>query len=142
MEKKGIITEKGELNRQVRKINSLITILRNCFRELYEWIQTLKGSPLKSRSIGAMLSDYYSDRNAGAYSNKAKINNLKDFSDSIAFVSENNILTVEDLETLLSEKQAAFDISSAERKKNRQGDFGAEQNERQTFCFSRRKSHR
>ena len=112
--------------------------MRNCFRELYEWIQTLKGSPLKSRNIGAMLSDYYSDRNAGAYSNKAKINNLKDFADSIAFVSENNILTVEDLETLLSEKQAAFDISSAER----QDDFRAEQNERQTFCFSRRKSHR
>ncbi len=117
MEKNGIITEKGEFNRQVRKINSLITILRNCFRELYEWIQTLKGSPLKSRNIGAMLSDYYSDRNAGAYSNKAKINNLKDFADSIAFVSENNILTVEDLETLLSEKQAAFDISSADRQR-------------------------
>ncbi|MBQ6481166.1 MAG: MobA/MobL family protein, partial [Anaerolineaceae bacterium] len=78
MEKKGIRTEKGNLNRMIRAANALLKKLIARYQQLAAWIKEIKenlNEPV-SPSLNLLLLEYLEKRNAGTYSNKAKINNL------------------------------------------------------------------
>ena len=99
MEAKGIVTDKGELNRWIKSTNSLLANLRRKLAGLIEWVGTLKEklSQPKPKTLADLLIAYYDKRNAGAWSGKARIANLKEMSRAVNYLTEHNIATLEEL---------------------------------------------
>ena len=114
MEEKGIRTDKGELNRWIKATNRLMLDLRKKIKFLFGWITEIKEELYKPKtpSLADLLITYYNDRNTGAWSRKAKGNNLKEFSDAVNYLTENEIFTLEELEARLSSVSAKFDALS------------------------------
>ena len=52
-------------------------------------------------TLAELLADYCDARNAGAWSNKAKISNLKRFAAAAAYLQENDLHTLDDLRARL-----------------------------------------
>lgn len=66
------------------------------------------------------MGEYYSIRNAGAYSNKAKVGNIKRYSEDFAFLESKGLHTVEDLESYVSGLSCRmFDLNESMRKKSK-----------------------
>lgn len=114
MEEKGIRTDKGELNRWIKATNRLMLDLKKKIKSLFGWITEIKEELSKPRtpSLADLLITYYNDRNAGAWSRKAKGNNLKEFLQAVNYLTENGIYTLEELEARLSSVSAKFDTLS------------------------------
>ena len=119
MERRGISTEKGKLNRWIRLTNQLLSALRRQLSHLKPWLSELQKELAQAEKpepgLTALLTDYLNQRNQGAYSQKAKVRNLKDFSQALSFLSLHNLATVDDLEQHYAavQKQAnAFRTSS------------------------------
>ena len=55
----------------------------------------------------AVLNAYYTQRRAGAYSQKGKVSNLKEMNETFNYLRANSIYTLEDLESRVSEHSAA-----------------------------------
>ena len=108
MEARGIITDKGELNRWIRSTNSMIANLRRKIRDLLAAIRAVREelAAQKSPNLGELLGAYYQQRNAGAYSQKAKSNNLKEYAAVFAMLQKEDIATLDDLEQRVSELDA------------------------------------
>ena len=53
-------------------------------------------------NLADLLIAYYNQRNAGAWSNKARTGNLKQFAEAVNYLTENKLLTLEDLQERLS----------------------------------------
>ena len=104
MEAKGIATDKGDLNRWIKKASDLLRGIKKKISDLTEWITKLKGELSKPQipSLTDLLGVYYTARNTGAWSNKAKVGNLKYFAETINYLTEEGITTLEDLEAHLA----------------------------------------
>ena len=100
MEKKGIRTDKGNLNRWIKATNAVIRDIRKKIAALLGWIKEVREELTKPQApnLAELLGVYCDIRNDGAWSAKAKGNNLKQFSEAIIFLTENNLFTVEELE--------------------------------------------
>ena len=100
MEAKGIPTDKGDLNRWIKKANNILRDIRKKIAGLTDWIKAVKEelSQPQTPTLAALLTDYYEGRNAGAWSRNARIGNLKDFAEAVNFLTEKGIVTLEDLE--------------------------------------------
>ena len=85
---------------------------------LFGWISEVKEelSKPKTPSLADLLIAYYEDRNAGAYSQKARGRNLKEFSETVNYLIENKILSLDELESRLSAVSAEFDALSGSMK--------------------------
>ena len=101
MENKGIRTEKGDLNRWIKATNRLIRDLRKKIAELMDWMDGIRDELSKPDvpPLIQLLCDHFEKRNHGAYSNKGKVRNLKQFSETIAFLEQQNIQTLDVLKT-------------------------------------------
>ena len=104
MEKKGIITEKGEFNRWIRRTNAFIRDLRKSLSALLESIKEIKAELDKPQSdtVIVPLQRYFDMRNAKAYSQKAKVSNLKELNAMVNYLKASEIYTIEDLESRVS----------------------------------------
>ena len=93
MEAKGITTDKGDLNRWIKKANNILRDIRKKIAGLTDWIKAIKEelSQPQAPTLVALLTDYYEGRNAG-------IGNLKDFAEAVNFLTEKGIVTLENLE--------------------------------------------
>ena len=102
MEKKGIRTEKGNLNRMIRTANALLKKLIARYQALMEWLQEVKAGMEvpSSPDLSSLLMDYLQQRNAKAYTQKAKTNNLKRVSQDIVYLEEHNLYTLDDLQSV------------------------------------------
>ena len=98
MEKRGIATEKGSLNRWIKATNKMISSSEKKVNALEKWVNENRQS-----SLIQSLNAYNSMRNAGAYSQTAKIKNLKELTDDINFLKANGIESFEDLQGKLDE---------------------------------------
>jgi len=118
MEKRGIHTQKGDLNRWIKATNRLIATIKKKLKSLVEWIAAVKEELAKAKEpdLADLLIRYHDMRNAGAWSQKAKIGNLKKFVDAFHFLKENQIFTVEELERQTHELSAAVDALVAQSK--------------------------
>ena len=78
MEKKGIRTEKGEFNRWIKATNAVIRDIKKKITSLMGWIADMKAELAKPQApdLVSLLNAYYTQRKAGAYSQKGKISNL------------------------------------------------------------------
>ena len=104
MEAKGIRTNKGDLNRWIKATNDLIRNLKKKISALLDWLKEAHEELSKSQSpnLAQLLSEYYTDRNAGAWSQKAKIGNLKEFNEIVNYLMQNKLTTPEELQERVS----------------------------------------
>lgn len=121
MEAKGIVTDKGEHNRWIRSATAMLRTLGERIKTLVDWLSDtrVKLDKPQSPSLGKLLADYYDERNAGAWSNKAKVGNLKRLTSAIAYLNENGLHTLADLEARLASLHAALDKTKAELDTNK-----------------------
>ena len=116
MEAKGITTDKGDLNRWIKAANKLLWDIRKKIAALTDWLKEIKEelSKPKAPNLVDLLNAYYTARNAGAWSNKAKVGNLKHFAEAVNYLMENGLFTLEDLEAYLAthrEQTEAVNVS-------------------------------
>ena len=111
MEQKGIRTDKGDLNRWIRKTNAMLREAKQKIAFLIGWLKEVKDelSTPQPPTLVELLSAYYDTRNKGAYSSKARIGNLKKFSEAISYLESKQLRTTEDLDTLLNAMQEQID---------------------------------
>ncbi len=104
MEAKGVQTNVGDLNRWIRSTNAAIQRLRKKIAELLSWLAEVKKelSAPQSPKLTDILAAYYGQRNAGAWSGKAKAGNLKQYAETFNFLMEKKLFTVDDLEACAS----------------------------------------
>ena len=104
MEAQGIRTNKGNLNLWIKATNDLLRSVKKKLADLLDWLKEVKEEldEPQSPSLAQILGKYYSIRNAGAYSNKAKANNIKRYSEDFAFLEAKGLRTVDDLESYVS----------------------------------------
>jgi len=111
MEKKGIKTEKGEFNRWIRATNAFIRNLRKSLSALLETIKEIKAEMDKPQSDPVIipLQRYFDMRNAKAYSQTARVNNLKELNQMANYLKAHEIYTIEDLESRVSTLKGTVD---------------------------------
>ena len=109
MEKKGIRTEKGEFNRWIRATNAVIRDIKKKIALLFDWIAEAKAELAKPQApdLVSLLNAYYTQRRAGAYSQKGKVSNLKEMNETFNYLRANGIYSLEDLEHRVSEHSVA-----------------------------------
>ena len=111
MEAKGIVTDKGERNRWIRSASAMLRTLGERIKALISWLKDNRAKLDKPRSpsLAKLLADYYDARNAGAWSNKAKVGNLKRLTSAIAYLNENGLHTLDDLEARLDSLHSSLE---------------------------------
>ena len=126
MEKKGIATEKGELNRTIRKSNRLIKEIRAQIGNLKEWIAGLlaawetaprKPQPPKSPNLANLLMRYLSVQReksrkySQSWQHQHAADELKTISQAANYLAEHGISTLDELDASLSSvSDEAFSI--------------------------------
>ena len=117
MEAKGIVTEKGTLNRWIKEINRGIVNLSKQIKEILSNIVELtrliaeKEAEARQPGLADYINSYFAKRNekAESYSHgrqKAKLTNLKLQSTIINYLMANHVATLEDFRGFVSEKQS------------------------------------
>ena len=93
MEAKGIQTDVGNLNRWIHSTNAAIQSLRKKIAELLSRLGQIKEelSAPQSPKLADILAAYYGQRNAGAWSSKAKAGNLKQYAETVNFLLEKRL---------------------------------------------------
>ena len=123
MEAKGIRTDKGDLNRFIRKTNTLLQEAKEKIVALIGWLKDVKAELAKPQPpmLNDLLALHYANRNKGAYSNKAKNANLQRYAEAFGFLQSKNLYTVDDLEITLHAMQDKIDTlkKSASTKQSR-----------------------
>ncbi len=128
MEKKDIKTEKGEFNRWIKATNAFIRNLRKNLSALLEAIKEIKAEMDKPQAepVIVPLQRYFDMRNTKAYSQKARVGNLKTLNEMFNYLKANGIYTIEDLECRVStlrdtvdELKAAMDKETTRMKEIR-----------------------
>ncbi|WP_418774597.1 MobQ family relaxase [Hominenteromicrobium sp.] len=134
MEKKGIRTEKGEFNRWIKATNAVIREVKNRIAALFDWIREAKAELAKPQAptLVSLLTVYYSQRSAGAYSQKGKTANLKEFNEVFNYLQEHDIFTLDDLEA----RTAAVSSTVDELKKKLDAQTGRMKEIRQLYEYA------
>ena len=111
MEAKGIRTVKGDLNRWIRKTNAMLREVKQKIAALIDWLKEVKDELSKPQppTLVELLSTYYDNRNKGAYSSKARITNLKKFSEAVNYLKAKQLYTTDDLDAALHAMQGKID---------------------------------
>ena len=111
MEAKGIRTDKGDLNRWIRKTNAMLREAKQKIAVLIGWLKEMKSELSKPQppTLVELLSTYYDNRNKGAYSSKARIANLKKFSEAVNYLKSKQLYTTDDLDAALHTMQDKID---------------------------------
>ena len=115
MEKKGITTEKGELNRNIQKANRLIREIRAQIGKLKEWIadlfkarETAPEQPQQSPNLANLLMKYLSVQREKSrkYSQRWQqqhtADELKTIAAAVNYLSEHGISNLDELDASLS----------------------------------------
>ncbi len=115
MEKKGIATEKGELNRNIQKANRLIREIRAQVGKLKEWLSELLGAretapeqPPKSPDLASLLMKYLSVQReksrkySQSWQQQHAAAELKTIAQTVNYLSEHGISTLDELDIALS----------------------------------------
>lgn len=117
MEKKGITTEKGELNRNIQKANRLIREIRAQIGKLKEWLAGLltareaapeKPQPPQSPDLASLLMKYLSVQReksrkySQSWQQQHAAAELKTIAQTVNYLSEHGISTLDELDAALS----------------------------------------
>lgn len=78
----------------------MLRTLREKIKALTIWLTELRAES-QQPTLAALLADYCDARNAVAWSRKAKVSNLKRFAAAAAYLQENSLYTLDDLQNHL-----------------------------------------
>ena len=111
MEAKGIRTNKGDLNRFIRKTNALLREAKEKIAALIGWLKDVKAELAKPQPpmLNDLLALHCANRNKGAYSNKAKNANLQRYAEAFSLLQSKKLYTVDDLDNALHAMQDKID---------------------------------
>ena len=108
MEARGIKTDKGNLNRLIRATNQKLREITKRIKDLWEIIQEAEAQLEKeeqaarqSPNLITILNQYLEQRNAGAWSNRAKVKNLQDYAQIFNMLYERRLVTLSDFESYM-----------------------------------------
>ena len=114
MEKKGVVTDKGEINRMIRKTNRIIREIRGYIDELREWLaevfrkkKELQAAP-RSPDIATLLTKYLSverersRKYSVSWQQKHSAAELQKISRAIVYLQAKGVATLDDLDAALS----------------------------------------
>ena len=130
MERRGIQTNIGNLNRDIKEANQMLSAIRKTIRGLLDWIEELVQAEkelLKEEAaatdLGVLLNDYLNQRKAErsdwsrSCQQKGDLKDLKDVSRAIVYLQHHKISTLEQLNDVLSGvKQKASQARTSMRK--------------------------
>ena len=123
MEARGIKTDKGNLNRLIRATNQKLQEITKRIKDLWEIIQEAKAQIEKeeqaarqSPNLITILNQYLEQRNAGAWSNRAKVKNLQDYALLFNMLYERRLVTLADFENYMRSFQDKSNTMTAELK--------------------------
>ena len=124
MEKKGIKTEKGELNRWIKRTNQLIMKVARTLKSLTQWYSEIKSElqKLKEPELMDLVNDYFDERNRvadtyGRGKQKAKIGNMKSRMEVFNYLNSEKIFNLEQLGTAIVKKNT--EAEKVKRKKDK-----------------------
>ena len=133
MEKKGIKTIIGELNRAIRQFNQMFISLKESIQWMktaYEEMKMELDRRQQNPTLLESLQDYYDKKtqNSSKLSNfyaemerrGKKISNLQEFAKSINYLQVHNIETMDDLQTRIQELNGIISASKAEISEKRE----------------------
>ena len=127
MEKKGIRTEKGELNRWIKASNRMLRNMRATIAALKEWIQEAKEILKEPQEVylADLLRESLRMRDAVAMTYargrfKAKHNNTKRFMEECDYLKRRGVLTLSDFEKYLSTAYEKVDASKSSMNEKQQ----------------------
>ena len=133
MEKKGIKTIIGELNRAIRQFNQMFISLKESIqwvKTAYEEMKMELDRRQQNPTLLESLQDYYDKKtqNSPKLSNfyaemerrGKKISNLQEFAKSINYLQVHNIETMDDLQTRIQELNGIISASKAEISEKRE----------------------
>jgi ATP-dependent exoDNAse (exonuclease V) alpha subunit len=120
MEAKGMPTNKGELNRWIRATNALFQEAKKKLAALMDMLKALKEafSAHREPTLSELLCRHLEDRNAGAWSNKAKVSNLKEQAQLLNYLVAKQLHSMDDLAAYtskLNEQISTLKVSSNEK---------------------------
>ena len=121
MERRGIETNIGNLNREIKKTNALIAAIKRAINKIREWITEVKEAIIeidmqpKEVMLVDLLIQRFNERkeerretwNSAYGQQRGAIKDLQRFADITAYMRENNIRSVADLDNRLEEISAA-----------------------------------
>ena len=130
MERRGIQTNIGNLNRDIKAANQMLSAIRKTIRGLLDWIKELVQAEkellkedVAATDLGVLLNDYLNQRKAErsdwswSGQQKGDLKDLKDVSRAIVYLQHHKIMTLEQLNTVLSGmKQKASQARTGMRK--------------------------
>ena len=107
MEARGIATDKGSLNRLIRATNQKLREIARRIKEIMTGLAEIKEklSELESPALATLLQQYLEQCNSGAWSQKARLGNLKEFSHPILMLEERGIVMLADFESYMKSYQ-------------------------------------
>ena len=130
LERKGIRTNKGDLNREISRTNRLKAALKKTIRSLIDWLTDVKDAlrevlreEEREKTLPEYLLDYMSKRKAErmdwsiAAQNKCGLTDFKKISHAIFFLRDKNILTVDELGAEIKRVTDEFYRISKEQKR-------------------------
>lgn len=115
MEKWGIQTNKRALNNWIRKTWKLITELKDMIASLLEGIAEIQAeikaekAKFEAENIAVLLNTYYDRRNTGAFSSKARVNNLQEQLDTFNYLQSKGISTLDNLKDAVTKTDNRVD---------------------------------
>ena len=134
MERRGIQTNIGNLNRDIKAVNQMLSAIRKTIRGLLDWIEELVQAEkelLKEEAaatdLGVLLNDYLNQRKAErsdwsrSGQQKGTVKDLKGVSQAVFYLQKHKIPTLEQLNAALSEvkqkdSQARTGMRKAEKR--------------------------
>ena len=127
MERKGIVTEKGEKNRLIREQNRLLKEVRRRIAELGKWVKEKSAQkdnqsinpfhsvPIQSPTLLELLNTAM--QQAGQPNSRyGKIKDLKSFAKAVSFLQSNHISTLSELQETLSKMKKRYWNTNSEIK--------------------------
>ena len=97
MERKGIETERGNINREISLTNKILAEIKAKIKSLKHWIEQFiaeKSEPAKSESLIELLNR----RSTETISHWQKLRDLKAVSKAVVYLQNNNIFTIPQLD--------------------------------------------
>ena len=130
MERRGIQTNIGNLNRDIKAANQMLSAIRKTIRGLLDWIEELVQAEKEllkeeatSTDLALLLNDYLDKRKAErsdwsrSGQQKGTVKDLKGVSQAVFYLQKHKITTLEQLNATLSEvKQKASQARTGMRK--------------------------
>ena len=130
MERRGIQTNIGNLNRDIKAANQMLSAIRKTIRGLLDWVgeliqaeKELLKEEAASTDLGVLLNDYLNQRKAErsdwswSGQQKGDLKDLKDVARAVVYLQQHKIATLEQLNTVLSGvKQKASQARTGMRK--------------------------